>query len=81
MVSDGAFCVGFFSQNEERKYPPRLAFEIAALLSLICLLPTPAYLQYFSLCVPFLVFERRGVHIAKDRAAWTLGRSDRSAAS
>jgi hypothetical protein len=32
-----------------------LASCIAAILALICLLPTPAYVQYFCLCVPFLI--------------------------
>ncbi len=38
-----------------RCYPPRFAFQIAALLLLIGLLPTPSYAQYFSLCMPFLI--------------------------
>ena len=38
-----------------RRSPSRLAFRIAVFLALICLLPTPTYLQYFSLCVPFLI--------------------------
>ena len=33
----------------------RLAFWIASSLAIICLLPTPTYLQYFSVCVPFLI--------------------------
>jgi 4-amino-4-deoxy-L-arabinose transferase-like glycosyltransferase len=32
-----------------------LAFSIAFVLGLISILPTPAYTQYFCLCVPFLV--------------------------
>jgi hypothetical protein len=38
-----------------RRSSCRLAFRIAIFLALICLLPTPTYLQYFSLCVPFLI--------------------------
>ena len=38
-----------------RRYPPRLAFQIGAVLSIISFLPTPAYTQYFCLCVPFLL--------------------------
>ena len=33
----------------------RRAFQLAAVLALISLLPTPSYVQYFSLCVPFLI--------------------------
>jgi hypothetical protein len=33
----------------------RRAVELAALLSVISLLPTPSYVQYFCLCVPFLI--------------------------
>jgi len=39
----------------KRAYAPRLAFQIAVLLLVIGLLPTPSYAQYFSLCMPFLV--------------------------
>ena len=39
----------------KRSYPPRRAFQIAVLLLLIGLLPTPSYAQYFCLCVPFLI--------------------------
>ena len=38
-----------------RRSSCRLAFRIAIFLALVCLLPTPTYLQYFSLCVPFLI--------------------------
>ena len=38
-----------------RRSSRRLAFRIAIFLALVCLLPTPTYLQYFSLCVPFLI--------------------------
>ena len=47
--------LGFVFAIKQRKYPPRLAFVIAVVLAFVCLLPTPAYLQYFSLCVAFLV--------------------------
>ena len=33
----------------------RWALRMGAFLALVCLLPTPAYPQYFSICVPFLV--------------------------
>ncbi len=38
-----------------RGYLPRFAFQIAVLLMIIGLLPTPSYAQYFCLCVPFLI--------------------------
>lgn len=38
-----------------RRDPCRLAFRVGTFLALICLLPTPTYLQYFSLCVPFFI--------------------------
>jgi 4-amino-4-deoxy-L-arabinose transferase-like glycosyltransferase len=47
--------VGFIFSIRRRGYAPRLAFQIALILGFICLLPTPAYLQYFSVCVPFLI--------------------------
>jgi len=36
-------------------YRPRFAFQIAVLLMVIGLLPTPSYAQYFCLCMPFLI--------------------------
>jgi hypothetical protein len=33
----------------------RLALQIAIVTAIICLLPTPTYLQYFSICLPFLI--------------------------
>ena len=47
--------LGFISSIPTRRYPPRLAFQIAIALSLISLLPTPVIPQYFSLCLPFLI--------------------------
>jgi hypothetical protein len=47
-------CIGFIFLRR-RKSPPLLAFQITVLLGVISLLPTPAYPQYFCLCVPFLV--------------------------
>jgi 4-amino-4-deoxy-L-arabinose transferase-like glycosyltransferase len=46
--------LGFFSTGT-RTYPPRLAFQIAIILGIISLLPTPVAPGYFSLCVPFLL--------------------------
>ena len=46
---------GFVFSTRSRGYAPRLAFQIAAVLAGIGLLPTPARLQYFCLSVPFLV--------------------------
>ncbi len=39
----------------KRDWPPRFAFQIAALVGLISLLPTPVLPQYFSFCIPFLI--------------------------
>ena len=47
--------LGFILTRQMRRHPPCLAFQIAVLLGMVCLLPTPAYPQYFSLCVPFLI--------------------------
>ena len=51
------FFVGFglAMSGAKQKRIPSLALGIAAILALICLLPTPAYVQYFCLCVPFLI--------------------------
>ena len=38
-----------------KKLSARLAMQLATVLALISLLPTPAYVQYFSLCIPFLI--------------------------
>jgi hypothetical protein len=38
-----------------QKYRPRFAFQIAVVLALISLLPTPVLPQYFCLCIPFLL--------------------------
>lgn len=47
--------MAFVLTPPRRGYSPRLAFQIVLLLGFICLLPTPAYVQYFSVCVPFLI--------------------------
>jgi 4-amino-4-deoxy-L-arabinose transferase-like glycosyltransferase len=47
--------VGFVFSLRRQRGAPRLAFQIALVLGIISLLPTPAYPGYFSLCVPFLV--------------------------
>lgn len=47
--------VGLISSERARRYAPRLALQIAILLLVIGLLPTPTYAQYFCLCVPFLI--------------------------
>ncbi len=38
-----------------KRRPPRLAFQIAVIVAVVSLLPTPAFVQYFCLCVPFLI--------------------------
>ena len=38
-----------------QKQVPRLAFQIALVVGLVSLLPTPVYPGYFSLCIPFLL--------------------------
>ena len=48
-----AFGLALSGSRERRVASPSL--WIAAILALICLLPTPAYVQYFCLCVPFLI--------------------------
>lgn len=47
--------LGFISSERAKPYAPRFAFQIAVLLLIIGLLPTPTYAQYFCLCMPFLV--------------------------
>ena len=47
--------LGLVSLTPKQGYPPRLAFQIALVLGLTSLLPTPAYIQYFSICVPFFL--------------------------
>lgn len=47
--------LGFVFSMPGRKYPARLAFQIALVVGILSLLPTPAYLPYFCLAVPFLV--------------------------
>jgi len=47
--------VGFLSLMPKRRYAPRFAFQIAVAIGLVSLLPTPAWPQYFCLCIPFLL--------------------------
>ena len=46
---------GFISLIGKRRYAPRFAFHIVIVIVLVSLLPTPAWPQYFCLCVPFLL--------------------------
>ncbi len=39
----------------KRKYAPRFAFQMAIAVGIVSLLPTPAWPQYFCLCIPFLL--------------------------
>ena len=47
--------LGFVFSIRKRQYPPRLAFQIAVVLGIVSLLPTPVHPQYFCLCIPFLL--------------------------
>lgn len=47
--------VGLALAVPNKKLSARLAMQLAIGVALISLLPTPAYVQYFSLCVPFLI--------------------------
>jgi hypothetical protein len=47
--------LGFLSSLRKGAYPPRLAFQIAVVIGIASLLPTPVHGQYFCLCVPFLL--------------------------
>jgi 4-amino-4-deoxy-L-arabinose transferase-like glycosyltransferase len=47
--------LGFIFSIPRRRYPPRLAFQIAVVLGIASLLPTPGRYQYFCLCLPFLL--------------------------
>ncbi len=38
-----------------RRSSSRLALQLAIVTAIICLLPTPTYIQYFSTCLPFLI--------------------------
>ena len=72
--------VGLVGLSSERKHSPRLALQFGIALCFICLLPTPAYLQYFCLCVPFLVVSAvclvtefyRGMESSRERLLVTL---------
>ncbi len=46
---------GLVLSVSKRPYPPKFAFQVAVLLLVIGLLPTPSYAQYFCLCMPFLI--------------------------
>ncbi|MGA3055471.1 MAG: glycosyltransferase family 39 protein [Candidatus Korobacteraceae bacterium] len=47
--------LGFVFSIQRRRYPPRLAFQIAVVLAIISFLPTPVHPQYLCLCIPFLL--------------------------
>ena len=47
--------VAFIFLIPGQKQVPRLAFQVALVVGLISLLPTPVYPGYFSLCIPFLI--------------------------
>jgi 4-amino-4-deoxy-L-arabinose transferase-like glycosyltransferase len=47
--------LGFIFSIRRPRYPPRFAFQIAVIVAVISLLPTPAQQQRLCLCVPFLV--------------------------
>ncbi len=47
--------LGFVFSMPGQEYPARRAFQIALVVSILSLLPTPAYLPYFCLAVPFLI--------------------------
>ncbi|MFI5095211.1 MAG: ArnT family glycosyltransferase [Candidatus Acidiferrales bacterium] len=47
--------LGFVFSIRKQRYPPRFAFQIAVVLGIVSLLPTPVHPQYFCLCIPFLL--------------------------
>ncbi|HLI64011.1 MAG TPA: hypothetical protein VKV05_11460 [Terriglobales bacterium] len=47
--------LAFVSSLHDRSYPPRFAFQLAVAIAFISLLPTPVLIQYFCLCIPFLL--------------------------
>ena len=47
--------LGFVFSMGTRRDPPRFAFQIAVVLGIISLLPTPAHVAYFCLCAPFIL--------------------------
>ncbi len=47
--------LGFASSFRKGAYPPWLAFQIAVVIGIASLVPTPVHPQYFCLCVPFLL--------------------------
>lgn len=47
--------MGFVFSIRAPRYAPRLAFQIALVLGVISLIPTPTHPGYFSLCIPFLI--------------------------
>ena len=48
-------CVGMFTTRRMKRHSALLAFAIALVLGFVCILPTPASMQYFSMVVPFLI--------------------------
>ncbi|HLI64010.1 MAG TPA: hypothetical protein VKV05_11455 [Terriglobales bacterium] len=47
--------LAFLSSLPKRGSAARLAFQIAVVVGLVSLLPTPVHPQYFCLCIPFLL--------------------------
>jgi hypothetical protein len=50
-----AVSLGFAPAARRRELSSRFAFQVALVLALISILPTPAYPQYFCICIPFLL--------------------------
>lgn len=50
-----AISLAFVSSIHKQGHPPRFAFQIALVLGIISILPTPVHPQYFCLCIPFLL--------------------------
>ncbi len=48
-------CVGMFVTRRMKRDSALLAFVIALVLGFVCILPTPASMQYFSMIVPFVI--------------------------
>jgi phage shock protein PspC (stress-responsive transcriptional regulator) len=48
-------CMGMLVTRRMKRDSALLAFGIAVVLGFVCILPTPASMQYFSMIVPFLI--------------------------
>jgi hypothetical protein len=48
-------CTGMFVTRRMKRASALLAFVVALVLGFVCILPTPASMQYFSMIVPFLI--------------------------